>query len=78
MPEALPFEEALGRFAHPEDAEAVRAAVARALDPEGDGRLAVEHRCPRPGADGRSDGGAGRLATLATLPCRNDTRPTAS
>jgi len=81
MPEALPFEEALRRFAHPEDAEAVRAAVARALDPEGDGRLAVEHRCPRPGADGRprwfrsvgqarfSPGGGRRRSRATRLVC---------
>jgi two-component sensor histidine kinase len=54
MPEeALPFDDALGLLAHPEDAGAVRDAVSRALDPAGDGRCAVEHRGARPGADGR-------------------------
>ena len=53
MPERLAFEDALGLFAHPEDARAVEAAVERALDPAGDGRYAVEHRCARPGVDGR-------------------------
>ena len=54
MPEeGLAFEDALRLFAHPEDAEAVQAAVSRALDPTGDGRCAVEHRGARPGADGR-------------------------
>ena len=53
VPEVLAFEDALRFFAHPEDADAVRTAVARALDPAGDGRCAVEHRGARPGADGR-------------------------
>ncbi len=49
----LPFADALRFLAHPGDADAVRDAVARALDPAGDGRCAVEHRGPLPGADGR-------------------------
>lgn len=52
--EPVRFAEALRLFAHPDDADAVRAAVARALQPAGDGRFAVEHRGARPGADGRA------------------------
>lgn len=53
MPGRLPFADALRLLAHPDDAAAVREAVARALDPAGDRRFAIEHRGPQPGADGR-------------------------
>lgn len=53
MPGRLPFADALRLLAHPDDAGAVRDAVARALDPARDRRFAIEHRGPRPGADGR-------------------------
>jgi two-component sensor histidine kinase len=54
MAGSLPFPEALHLFAHPDDADTVRDAVARALDPAtGGGRCAAEHRGPLPGADGR-------------------------
>ncbi|MBD0272085.1 MAG: hypothetical protein ICV73_09150 [Acetobacteraceae bacterium] len=53
MPGRLPFADAIRFLAHPDDASAVRDAVARALDPAGDRRFAVEHRGPQPVADGR-------------------------
>ena len=67
MPGRLPFADALRLLAHSDDAGAVREAVAHALKPAGDRRFAVEHRGPRPGADGgprwfRSVGQAGFVA----------------
>jgi two-component sensor histidine kinase/GAF domain-containing protein len=52
LPETVAFEDGLRDFVHPEDVGRVRAAVAAALDPAGDGRYAVEHRVLRSGPDG--------------------------
>lgn len=53
MPGRLPFTDALRLLAHPDDAGAVREAVARAFNQAGDRRFAIEHRGPQPGPDGR-------------------------
>ncbi len=46
--EQLTMTEALARIVHPDDLPTVQAALAAALDPEGDGRAELEWRVPRP------------------------------
>jgi two-component sensor histidine kinase len=53
LPERIAFGDALNRLVHRDDVERLRAAVAGALDPAGDGRYSVEHRTAAPRADGR-------------------------
>ena len=62
---------------------AVREAVARALDPAGDRRFAIEHRGPQPGADGRprwfrSVGRAGFVAEAGRRASAGETQTTRS
>ena len=59
-PDARPLAEVIEKF-HPDDREDVGAAVARALDPRGDGQFEASHRIVRP------DGTIGRVASRATV-----------
>ncbi|MBI0539302.1 hypothetical protein D9599_27620 [Roseomonas sp. KE2513] len=44
LPESLPFDDAVVSFVHQDDRDRVRAAIASALNPGGDGRYSLEHR----------------------------------